>query len=96
MENPIDMENPTHFDTLERRCPRLGSVVHFGYCRTCGSEQAPCFKALDCWWESFDAAAFFRQTLDPEAFEQLVAAPPPNKIASILDILHQTRERLKT
>jgi hypothetical protein len=84
------------FDVLEMRCPRLGSAVHFGYCRTCGQEKAPCFKVLDCWWERFDVAGYFRQRLGAEAFQRLAAAPPPDKVASLVDLIHQARQRLKT
>ena len=33
---------------LERRCPRLGGDVAFGYCKVCGEEQSPCFNVFDC------------------------------------------------
>lgn len=82
-------------DKLERRCPRLGSVVSFGYCRTCGNEKHPCFKVFDCWWEQFDVTAYFKERLSAEAFEQLVQAKPPNKVSSLLDLIQQAQERMK-
>ena len=81
-------------DELIRRCPRLGSEVDFKYCRTCGKEQQPCFKVLDCWWEDFDVVAYFKQQLSPEAFDRLAQAPPPNKVACLVDIIRQAQERL--
>ncbi len=83
------------YDTLERRCPRLGSPVRFHYCRTAGQEHQPCFKVLDCWWEQFDVAGFFRQRLDPQAFERLTAAPPPDKVASLVELIRQAQERVR-
>ncbi|MDA8140700.1 MAG: hypothetical protein M0036_18800 [Desulfobacteraceae bacterium] len=90
------MESRTIYPTLEemqRRCPRLGSRVNFEYCRAYGQEQQPCFKVLDCWWEVFDVVAYFRQCLSPEAFERICQAKPPDKVASLVDLIRQARER---
>ncbi|MCJ8502095.1 hypothetical protein [Desulfatitalea alkaliphila] len=87
-------QGDTAYDAMQRRCPRLGSVVPFSYCRTDGHPQDPCFKVLDCWWERFDVATYFQQRLTPEAFQRLAQAPPPNKVASLVDLIQQARERL--
>jgi hypothetical protein len=84
-----------NLDDLDSRCPRLGSVVCFGYCRSCEKDRQPCFKVLDCWWERFDVAEYFRQCLSPEAFERLACSPPPNKMASLMDLIRQAQERVK-
>ncbi|KJS31561.1 MAG: hypothetical protein VR64_10970 [Desulfatitalea sp. BRH_c12] len=83
----------TEYDDKQRRCPRLGSVVSFHYCRTVGD--APCFKVLDCWWERFDVAACLRECLSPEAFARLAAAGPPDKVTSLVDLIRQARERVE-
>lgn len=82
------------YDRLERRCPRLGSVVPFHFCRTSDNNQ-PCFKVFDCWWESFDVTAYFKERLSPSEFEQLVRAgtTPPDKVASLVDIIRRAQER---
>jgi hypothetical protein len=82
-------------DDMERRCPRLGSLVTFGYCRACEAGQQPCFKVLDCWWEQFDVVDYFRGRLSPEAFERLASPPPPNKVASLVALIRQAQERCK-
>jgi hypothetical protein len=83
-------------DDLERRCPRLGGDVNFGYCRQCGDDAAPCFKILDCWWERFDVVAHLRETLPPDAFETIaVRRPPPDKVTSLVDLIRQARVRAK-
>lgn len=92
MSDPIQN---TSLDDLRRRCPRLGSEVNFGYCRCCEKEGGVCFKALDCWFETFDVVSFFRQRLSPEAFDRLSQAPPPNKIASLVDLIRQAQERMQ-
>ena len=95
MTQEFTTNDDTAFDDLQRRCPRLGSVVPFGYCRTDGQAQGPCFKVLDCWWERFDVALFFQHRLSPETFQRLTDAPPPNKVASLLDLIQQAQRRLK-
>ena len=81
-------------DGFERRCPRLGGDVTFGYCRVCGESQTPCFKVFDCWWESFDVVAFMKTHLSPEAFEALSKnRRPPDKVASLVDLIRQAQKR---
>jgi len=82
------------FDHLERRCPRLGHPITFDYCRTCETDQRPCFKAIDCWWEQFDVQGYFQQILSTEEFSRLSHPQPPNKVASLLDLIEQARQRL--
>jgi hypothetical protein len=82
---------------LERRCPRLGGEVAFDYCKVCGEGHTPCFKVLDCWWERFDVAAHMQACLTPAAFAALTARrPPPDKVASLVDLIRQARERAGT
>ena len=81
-------------ESLERRCPRLGGDVAFGYCKVCGEDETPCFKVFDCWWEHFDVVAYIKACLSPEAFETLLAQhTPPDKVTSLVDLIRQTQER---
>lgn len=81
-------------DALERRCPRLGHPVAFGYCRQhCDGEDGRCTKVLDCWWEIFDVASYFRDRLTAEAFGRLSAAQPKPKVASLVELIQQARDR---
>jgi hypothetical protein len=80
-------------DCRQRRCPRLGDVINFSYCRSGGEEGRPCFKVFDCWWESFDVVGYFRHALSAEDFGQLSSSPAPNKIASLVDLIDQARRR---
>ena len=83
--------------TLERRCPRLGGDVAFGYCKVCGENKAPCFKVLDCWWERFDVVAYMQTCLSPEAFKALKKkSRPPDKVSSLLALIQQAQERTST
>ncbi len=81
-------------ERLERRCPRLGGDVAFGYCKVCGEEETPCFKVFDCWWERFDVVAHMQTYLSPEAFEALSASRPQPKVTSLVDLIHQARARV--
>jgi transcription antitermination protein NusB len=80
-------------DGLEMRCPRLGGPVPFKYCRTTGEEGMPCFKVMDCWWETFDIRTYLQNSLSEEAFKRISEAKPPEKIASILDLIEQAKQR---
>ena len=89
------MSPPQDVCNLERHCPRLGHVVRFDYCRTGGEDQTPCFKSLDCWWERFDVVGYFRHSLPQPAFRQLLANRTPNKVASLVNLINQAKQRTK-
>ena len=78
-------------DDLDIRCPRLGSSVDFGYCRTCGDSRSPCFKIFDCWWERFDVTAYFRERLSDEEFAKMAGARPESKISSLVELIELAR-----
>jgi len=81
-------------ETMERRCPRLGGDVAFGYCKSCEEGQAPCFKVLDCWWERFDVVAHMKSCLSAEAFDRLAQRrPAPDKVTSLVDLIRQAQAR---
>jgi hypothetical protein len=81
----------TEHDTRPLRCRRLGHDVTFGYCRM--QEGASlCPLILDCWWEVFDVAAFFREHLEPAEFEKLARRGFRSKVTSLLDLVEQARE----
>jgi len=84
------MMEPEH---LERRCPRLGGDVAFGYCMVCGEGGTACFKVFDCWWERFDVVAHMRARLSPGAFDALTNNRPQPKVTSLVDLIRQAQER---
>lgn len=81
----------SEYDNRTRRCPRLGHEVPFSYCRA-PAQPEPCGKILDCWWESFDVRGFVERAYGPETLAPLQAPPQP-KVASIVDLIRQARER---
>jgi len=82
-----------NIDHLEQRCPKLGGVVSFQYCRTCGDDGLPCFKILDCWWEYFDVVTYLKKHLTEEQFNMLVNAKQKPKILTLLELIEQAKKR---
>jgi len=81
-------------ETLERRCPRLGGDVTFGYCKISGEDQSPCFKVFDCWWDRFDVVAHMKACLAPKEFKALSKhRSPPNKVASLVELIQRAQAR---
>ena len=80
-------------ESLERRCPRLGGDVAFGYCKVCGEGRIPCFKVFDCWWERFDVVAHMQACLSPESFDAISDSRPQSKMTSLVDLIRQAQER---
>ena len=79
---------------LERRCPRLGGPVRFGYCLTGDGNGPPCFKILDCWWERFDVHRYLEDHLPAGQFKDLLqAGPPAPKVTSLVELIEAARQR---
>ncbi len=78
---------------MERRCPRLGGAVKFGYCLDAGDASLPCFKICDCWWEYFDVVGFLRKRLSDRNFENLMQSRPKPKLTGLLQLIEQARKR---
>ena len=74
---------------LEMRCPRLGGTVPFRYCMA-PAQPAPCFKILDCWWETFDVSAYLRSQLPGDVLEGLSQGRSrPNRLNTILELVEK-------
>lgn len=76
------------------RCPRLGHMIHFSYCRV-ENTGLPCFKTLDCWFEHFMVEEHLRQELTVEEWEKVFNRSPKKKMLSILELIEQAKERNK-
>lgn len=80
-------------DQLERRCPRLGGPVLFGYCRSSGNDGIPCWKIFDCWWECFDVVEHLKNLLPEDIFKRLVLAKPKPKMVSLVELIEEAKKR---
>ncbi len=77
-----------------RRCPRLGGPVKFSYCMQAGDGK-PCFKTLDCWWEIFDVRKYLEKIMSPDDLAALSCQQPEPKVASLLEVIRQAKQRLE-
>ena len=84
----------TQYDSLSQRCPMLGHEVQFSYCRKPGDD-SPCRKIVDCWRESFDIQGYVAKNYSTEIQKRL-SEPPKPKILSLIEIIEQAKERIKT
>jgi hypothetical protein len=75
---------------LGRRCPRLGGPVTFRYCLA-SEASGPCFKVIDCWWETFDVVRFLQDHLPGPAFERLATARPMPKAACLAGLAERSK-----
>jgi hypothetical protein len=91
---PDQAQNPARPEDLERRCPRLGSIIPFKYCLISGPDDGICWKVLDCWWEIFDVEAFLKKNLSPANFADLMARAekPANKVGSLIEIIERAKK----
>ncbi len=94
--NATDAETPVTEtpELLERRCPRLGGPVPFGYCRSSEASSHPCPQVFDCWWDRFDVVGHLRAILTEAVFNALGAREPQPKVNRILDLIEMARKTL--
>jgi hypothetical protein len=83
----ISQQSP--FDEYTARCPMLGHLVPFTYCRAPGSD-LPCRKIMDCWHERIDIVAFLEEILSPEDMEALLA-PPKQKMTQLMELIKKAK-----
>jgi glutathione S-transferase len=68
--------------------------VGFDYCMRCEPEQ-PCFKVVDCWWETFDIVQYLKDHLPDDLFGRVMDARPKSKIAALVAVAAQAKQRLR-
>jgi hypothetical protein len=82
---------PVYEAERQIRCPKLGHLVSFEYCRL---EQAalPCTRALECWSAFFDAETYFRLELSPDEFVRCFLTAPQPKILTLMELIDNARK----
>lgn len=83
----------TQHDDKEGYCKMLGHFLTFDYCRSV-SNNLPCSKVLDCWFQHFAIQEFIDQNYTAEE-QKTIFAPQKPKIQSLSDILEQAQKRLQ-
>ena len=79
-------------ESFNIRCPRLGHQINFPYCRH-ENNGLPCFKTLDCWYNTFDVYSYLKDKLGQEDFKKVFQTKGKPKILSLLDLIEQAKER---
>lgn len=82
-------------DDYRIRCPRLGHQIYFSYCRT-ENNGLPCAKVLGCWNDHFLVEAFLTEELSHDEWEKAFNGPGKQKIATLVELIEQAKNRAKT
>lgn len=77
-------------DHVRIACPRLGHLVPFSYCRR-ETGDAPCFRAIDCWYDRFLVEDYFREVLEPEAWDAAFEQKPRDRLSRLMEIIEETK-----
>ena len=62
----------------------LGGEISFEYCETCGANNMPCRKIINCWRETFDIEKYLKDTLTKEEFAAVISSKNHSKISTII------------
>jgi len=85
------MRQAAENDDIRTRCPMLGHLVPFSYCRRCG-DNLPCRKIIDCWSGRIDIQGFLNSTYSPEEISRIITPPKP-KLLQIVELARAARDR---
>jgi hypothetical protein len=83
--SPID-----EFDEQQRHCPRMGHVIHFGYCRCC-QNKLPCYKLMDCWYMQVPIHEFMAEHFSKDEIRAILT-PPKSKLLSIVELVEAIKK----
>jgi hypothetical protein len=89
-----DSETPAleAYDDLQQpRCPSLGQVVPFKYCRSV-HQGGPCPKTVVCWGHRFDVMRYLRVHFTEEQLAPLHEPPTP-KVEHLVDLIERARNQ---
>jgi len=79
---------------LERRCPKLGHQLTFAYCQR-ENDDAPCLRVVPCWEDRFAIESWLRATVPEHLLDDYFDPRPPNKAASLLDLIARAKKNLE-
>jgi len=77
-----------NYDTLEARCPMLGHLVSFRYCRSL--DRLPCRRLMQCWSSQIDVRAYLEGRYSAQEIAAILAPPPP-KINQLLELVRKAK-----
>ena len=79
------------YDELKIRCPRLGHLITFHYCRN-EQENTPCRAVFNCWFQRIPVKKFVYEHYDPQTIEALVT-PASGKMVSLVELIEKAQRR---
>jgi len=77
------------YDMLETRCPMLGHLVSFRYCRS--MDRLPCRRIMQCWSHQIDVMAYLRSRFNDQEIAAILSPAQP-KISQLLDLVRRARQ----
>ncbi|HQP31444.1 MAG TPA: hypothetical protein PLB81_08945 [Deltaproteobacteria bacterium] len=80
------------YDTLETRCPTLGHLVAFRYCR--GMDGGPCRRIMQCWSGRIDVRAYLEGRYTEREIADILAPPQP-KINQLLELVRKAADEAR-
>ena len=81
-------------DTFQIRCPKLGHLIHFSYCRH-ENFGTPCTRTLDCWYAYFPVAGFLKKELTEEEWKNSFGKPVVPKVLSLVELIELAQQKAK-
>ena len=78
------------YDTYTTRCPMLGHLVPFKYCREANNGHL-CPRIFDCWHEHFDIISFIDTNYSGEQLDTLLK-PSESKLSQILGLVEKAKK----
>jgi hypothetical protein len=94
--DPIDQRSsePSAYDPMEIRCPKLGGQVTFGYCRREGGN-LPCQRALVCWGIYFPVEDHLRARMSDDEWLRCFMTPVKPRVTSLLECIEAAKKRVE-
>jgi hypothetical protein len=90
MTNSEQTSRINDYDEHQSHCPRLGHIIHFGYCRSC-QNKLPCFKIMDCWYMQVPIEEFLTTHFNADEIQNILSPPKP-KLLSILELIEAAKK----
>jgi hypothetical protein len=74
------------------RCPKLGDEMTFSYCLR-ESVDLPCSRIVHCWSSCFDVAAFLKELLTPQQWNNFNNSRQNDKVTSLIELIEAAKAK---
>ena len=79
------------YDEEQIRCPKIGDIVPFKFCRTSGSPF--CWMVIPCWAVRIDIGQFLADNYSPETIAQGIEQPQGGRLGGIMETAEKYRDK---